>query len=277
MHLRRAAATAGLECTARGIPAAAAARAERANSSRARFVAAASHDLLQPLSAAKLYLASLGEENTTELAARTVEKAHNALLSVEGILGALLDISRLESGHVSVDPGPVALGPIFAALRDEFTVHARLKGLKLRIVPTDAVVVSDRTYLRRILQNLISNAIRYTETGGVFVALRPLLETWGVTVLGVDTGEEALELIEATGLEPDACLIDFQLGDGIDGLTLVEALRHKLGPVPLRLITADRSEAVLKRAAAAQVEIFTKPTPTAQLAAFLFGSPQQGA
>lgn len=366
------------------------ARAERANASRARFVAAASHDLLQPLSAAKLYLASLGEENTAEMAARTVEKAHNALMSVEGILGALLDISRLESGHVTVDPGPVALGPIFAALRDEFTLHARIKGLKIRIKPTDAVVISDRTYLRRILQNLISNAVRYTETGGVFVALRQrrdglfvevrdsgpgiaeadqdsifhefhrlnakasasegmglglaiveraaavlghpltlrsapgcgstfslglkpalgqvarieddpvavvrdpeggdivvllvendaelsramtqLLEKWGVTVLDVSSGEEALELLEATGLEPDACLIDFQLGDGMDGLALIEELRARRSDVPVRLVTADRSEALRKRAQPAQVEILTKPVPTAQLAAFLFGS-----
>ncbi|KEO51797.1 PAS-domain containing protein [Thioclava pacifica] len=366
------------------------ARAERANASRARFVAAASHDLLQPLSAAKLYLASLGEENTAEMAARTVEKAHNALLSVEGILGALLDISRLESGHVSVDPGPVALGPIFAALRDEFTLHAQIKGLKLRIKPTDAVVISDRTYLRRILQNLISNAVRYTNSGGVFVALRQrrdgvfvevrdsgpgiaeddqdviyqefqrlnakasasegmglglaiveraaavlghpltlrsapgcgstfslglkpalgqiarpeedqiavardpeggdivvllvendaelsramtqLLEKWGVTVLDVSSGEEALELLEATELEPDACLIDFQLGDGMDGLTLIEVLRARHSDVPVRLVTADRSEALRKRAQPAQVEILTKPVPTAQLAAFLFGS-----
>jgi len=77
------------------------ASAERANASRARFVAAASHDLLQPLSAAKLYLALLGDDALTAPARRTLDKAQNALLSVEGILGALLDISRLESGRAA--------------------------------------------------------------------------------------------------------------------------------------------------------------------------------
>lgn len=103
-------------------------------------------------------------------------------------------------------------------------------------------------------------------------AMTQLLEKWGATVLDVDSGEAGLELLEATGLEPDACLIDYQLGDGMDGLQLIAALRQKIGSVPMRLVTADRSEELRKMAAAAQVEMLTKPVPTSQLAAFLFGS-----
>lgn len=157
-------------------------RAERANASRSRFVAAASHDLLQPLSAAKLYLASLFDESQSDLALRTLDKVQSALGSVEGILGALLDISRLESGNATVNMGPVPLGPMFERLRDEFSPLATRKGIELVIRPVPAVVFSDSAYLRRILQNLISNAIRYTDTGRVFVGLRRRGALWVVEV-----------------------------------------------------------------------------------------------
>ncbi|SPH17242.1 Autoinducer 2 sensor kinase/phosphatase LuxQ [Defluviimonas aquaemixtae] len=144
-------------------------RAERANASRSRFVAAASHDLLQPLSAAKLYLASISDEALADTARRTLEKAHNALTSVESILDALLDISRLESGHAAVDVKPVDLGALLSRLHEDFAPIAARKGLKLEFSGSAAVVNSDALYLRRILQNLVSNAIRYTKDGSVRV------------------------------------------------------------------------------------------------------------
>jgi signal transduction histidine kinase len=146
--------------------------AERANASRSRFVAAASHDVLQPLSAAKLFLSSIADEALTPAAAAAVEKAGNALLSVEGILGALLDISKLESGRAAVSVGPVALDRLLQPLRDEFGAIAAAKGLRLTVMPCGAVVQSDAGYLRRILQNLIGNAIRYTDRGRVLVGAR---------------------------------------------------------------------------------------------------------
>ena len=146
--------------------------AERANASRSRFVAAASHDVLQPLSAAKLFLSSLADEGLTPAARSALGKAENALLSVEGILVALLDISKLESGRAAVSVGPVALDRLLAQLSDEFGALAAAKGLRLTVVPSRAVVVSDAGYLRRILQNLIGNAIRYTDRGRVLVGAR---------------------------------------------------------------------------------------------------------
>lgn len=370
-------------------------QAERANASRARFVAAASHDLLQPLSAATLYLASLQDEQIGERAARTIDKVQRSLDSVETLLGALLDISRLESGHAAVTVEPIALGALFDQLREEFAPLADRKGLCLIIRPAQGVVMSDPIYLRRILQNLISNAIRYTQTGRVFVGARrrgkqwmvevrdsgpgiapedqgkifrefhrlntktsaaeglglglaiveraasllghpltlrsalgcgstfsvrlaagraersvlpiaaaetthwghseaartvlliendadlahamvELLEKWGLTVLDVSSGEEALDLIAETGIEPDLCLVDYQLGEGMDGIACISALRARFGrELPLRLVTADRSEEMQDRAREAGIEVLMKPVSPRTLSAFV--APAKGA
>lgn len=146
--------------------------AERANASKSRFVAAASHDLLQPLSAAKLYMASLAEEVSSPKLLGHLDKATNALAGVEDILEALLDISKLDSGRVAVDITDVALKDMLRQLGDELAPLAAQKGLDLRIVLPCATVRSDATFLRRILQNLISNAVRYTNSGKVLVGAR---------------------------------------------------------------------------------------------------------
>ncbi|RUS60488.1 PAS domain-containing protein [Pseudorhodobacter sp. E13] len=161
----------------------AALRAERANATRARFVAAASHDLLQPLSAARLFVAAAESDTLAPDTRDALQKAQSALDSVDGILGALLDISRLDSGKAAVSSGPVDLGAMLAQLGVEFGPIAAAKGLRFRIRPVQAQVISDPSYLRRILQNLISNALRYTASGGVLVGVRPRgrmiqLEVW---------------------------------------------------------------------------------------------------
>ncbi|WP_137109957.1 PAS-domain containing protein [Rhodobacter sp. SY28-1] len=148
------------------------AHAERANASRSRFVAAASHDLLQPLSAAKLFISSIGGEGLEPGAQVALEKAQNALLSVEGLLDALLDISKLESGKAAVSVGAVSLERLLRTLAEEFAPMAAAKGLRLVVVPCSVTVESDPAYLRRILQNLIGNAIRYTSQGRVLVGAR---------------------------------------------------------------------------------------------------------
>ncbi len=152
--------------------------AESANASKSRFVAAASHDLLQPLSAAKLYVSSIDTRD-----AGVVSKALNALRSAEEIIEALLNISKLDSGAVNLDVTAVPLGKALENLRDQFLPAAELKGIDLRIVPTSVRVVSDPGYLRQILQNLIGNAVKYTDQGRVLVGVRrngksARLEVW---------------------------------------------------------------------------------------------------
>lgn len=146
--------------------------AERANASRSRFVAAASHDLLQPLSAAKLFISSIDGTAIDPSAQEALVKAQNALVSVEGILDALLDISKLESGRAAVSVGQVSLGRLLQQLHEEYSALAAAKGLRLTVRSVDALVMTDPAYLRRILQNLISNAIRYTTKGRILVGAR---------------------------------------------------------------------------------------------------------
>jgi signal transduction histidine kinase/CheY-like chemotaxis protein len=160
--------------------------AERANASKSRFVAAASHDLLQPLSAAKLYVASLEDDLENPELKERLSKAGNALVSVERILAALLDISKLDSGLASVDLSTICLKDMLNQLNDELQPLAMRKGLNFRLVCCDALVESDASYLRRILQNLASNAIRYTEAGKVLIGVRHSNSTVRVEIW--DTG-----------------------------------------------------------------------------------------
>ncbi|WP_319496874.1 PAS-domain containing protein [uncultured Cohaesibacter sp.] len=206
---------------------AALAEAERANASKSRFVAAASHDLLQPLSAAKLFVASLESEladpelASPELAERAA-KANNALMSAENILNALLDISKLDSGRAALHEGPVALDDLLGPLRDELRPLAEKKGLAFRMVSTGAVVISDASYLRRILQNLISNAIRYTARGKVLVGVRSrmgrlFIEVWD-TGPGIPEHEQGKIFQEFQRLNATVSAAD---GMGL-GLAIVE-------------------------------------------------------
>ncbi|MBU0643376.1 MAG: hybrid sensor histidine kinase/response regulator [Alphaproteobacteria bacterium] len=365
------------------------ARAERANAARSRFVAAASHDLLQPLSAAKLFVASAEDGVSDDDTREVLGKAQNALESVENILSALLDISKLEAGRSALDIMPVPLAPMLAQLRDEFMLAAQAKGIDLRVVQTDQIVESDPTYLRRIVQNLMSNAIRYTETGRVLVGVRRkgsgrvrlqvwdtgpgipeiehqavfqefhrlgvsasasvgmglglaivdracaqlghpihldsvvgkgtvfgidlpparqwvakktgtylpeqaslehsgglmvllvendadvrravtlLLEKWGVAVVGVETGEEGLSLMEELDVTPDLMLVDYQLGEGMNGIAFIEAFWAKYGRMPTRLVTANRSRDVRQACQAAQIRILYKPIAPKDLEAFV--------
>jgi signal transduction histidine kinase len=145
--------------------------AERANASKSRFVAAASHDLLQPLAAAKLFLASL-EESITAQQRTVVEKASSALGAAESIIDALMNISKLDEDALQLDMRPVALDNVLAPVVAETEILAQQKGLQLRYVPSTLYVHSDPSYLRRIVQNLLGNAVRYTDHGKVVLGVR---------------------------------------------------------------------------------------------------------
>ena len=148
------------------------AAAEEANRSKTRFLRAASHDLLQPLAAARLFLSALTDTDLDPLQRELTGRLAGAFESVEELMHAVLDISRLDSQRIEFHRKPVELDALFRRLAVEYAPMAEAAGLRLSFVPTTAVVDSDPTFLRRIAQNLVSNAIKYTETGGVVVGVR---------------------------------------------------------------------------------------------------------
>ena len=162
------------------------AEADEANISKTRFVAAASHDILQPLNAARLYVTSLIERQGGGDTARLVENLDASLEAVEEILSALLDISRLDSGALKPEIASFRIDEILRQLEVEFAPLARAKGLELVFVGCSLAVRSDRRLLRRLLQNLISNAIKYTPKGRVLVGCRRNAKRLSINVY--DTG-----------------------------------------------------------------------------------------
>jgi len=147
--------------------------AEAANLGKTRFLAAASHDLLQPLNAARLYLSALEASPLVDPGARgLIDNICKAFQSTEALLSTLLDISKMDAGGYQPRLVPVNTGELFETLETEFGALARQKGLRLRRMPCSAVVRSDAQLLRRIVQNLLSNALKYTETGSILLGAR---------------------------------------------------------------------------------------------------------
>jgi len=146
--------------------------AEEANVSKTRFLAAASHDILQPLNAARLYVTSLLERQNVGESARLIGNVDASLEAVEEIFGALLDISRLDTGAMRPEPVGFRIQELFDQLEVEFEPLARERGLALKFAPCSLSIRSDRRLLRRLLQNLVSNAIKYTPKGRVLIGCR---------------------------------------------------------------------------------------------------------
>ena len=144
--------------------------ADGANRAKSRFLRAASHDLLQPLSAAKLFLSHLGELTSDPQHRDLVDRIGANFDSAEELIRVLLEIARLDSQQLQITLCPVSLGRLFQRLAID--MQAQSAGLDLRFVPSSKMVLSDPVYLRRIAQNLISNALKYTETGRVLAGAR---------------------------------------------------------------------------------------------------------
>ncbi len=206
--------------------------AEEANVSKTRFLAAAGHDILQPLNAARLYASSLTESAAEGGADERVSLARNvdaSLEAVEEILGALLDISRLDAGATRPEIVDFPVNDIFRQLEIEFAPTARAKGLALRFVASSLCVRSDRRLMRRLLQNLVSNAVKYTPKGRVLVGCRRVagavrIEVWD-TGLGIPGDKQRQIFEEFERLEQGARAAR---GLGL-GLSIVERLGRVLG------------------------------------------------
>jgi signal transduction histidine kinase len=158
--------------------------AELANQSKTRFLAAVSHDLMQPLNAARLFSAALShqEDGLCGEAQKLVHHLDTSLRSAEDLISDLLDISRLENGKINPDPKPFVLNEMFDVLGAEFKALAHDQGLKFRVRGSKLRVDSDIKLLRRILQNFLTNAFRYAK-GPVLLGVRRrkgelCLEVW---------------------------------------------------------------------------------------------------
>ncbi|MCQ8783286.1 hybrid sensor histidine kinase/response regulator [Mangrovibrevibacter kandeliae] len=160
--------------------------AEAANLGKTRFLAAAGHDILQPLNAARLYAAALGERLAGAPTARLADNVASSLESVDAILAALLDISRLDAGGMAPKFEDVRLDALLHQVETDLRPLAEEGGVRLTLVNTAAVVRTDRNLLRRLVQNLLSNAIKYAPGGRVVVGARR--SGGGVTLQIVDDG-----------------------------------------------------------------------------------------
>ncbi len=160
--------------------------AERANIAKSRFLAAAGHDLLQPLEAIALFAGALDRTATEDRSRAIISDLRGAQRSMRRLLNSLLDMSQIEAGAIEPNPDQVAVDPLLAALHAEFEAQANQKGLSIATVKSGADIIADRLLLERTLRNLIANAIRYTEQGRILIGVRHLAETVRIEVH--DTG-----------------------------------------------------------------------------------------
>ncbi len=370
------------------------AEAEAANLGKTRFIAAASHDLLQPLHAARLFTAALADRQPGNDLATKIDQGLGA---VEALLDALLDISKLDAGALKPDRRAFALQPLLDSVAAAFVPIASKSGAALRVIPSSVTVSTDPALLRRILQNFVSNALRYgggegrkprvllgcrrtgkalrievwdngpgipedkrdlvfqefvrlhpaavdrgegrglglglaiveriarmlghkvslrSEAGrgsvfsvtvplaakaaarpapipvqpmlpaldtGAFVlciddeaqvrdAMATLLGGWGCRILTASGPEEALAALADEGRAPDLLVVDYHLGAGPDGLTVIERIRGEWGAeVAAALITADRDATLRARARGQRIDLLLKPVKPAALRALLRG------
>lgn len=204
-------------------------QAEAASSLKSSVLISVTHDLLQPLNAARLTLSALEEMIASPKGLVLTEQIDRSLATLEDLLRTLLDISRLDAGVLKPEFRPVAISTLFEVLRQEFTPVAAKRHLALKIRPCTETVLSDPMMLRRILQNLLANALRYTQRGSVLMGCR--LKGDNVCIEVHDTGPGIPEA------QREGIFMEFQRGEtsvgdnaGIGlGLSIVRRFATELG------------------------------------------------
>ena len=204
-------------------------QAEQANRSKTRFLAAASHDLLQPLNAARLFVSSLEGRIDAQDDRLLLQRAEVSLAAVDDLLNTLLDITKLDAGVMPVHVSQFPLDDILAPLTVEFSAFAERKNLKLIYVPTTAMVRSDPKLLRRVVANFLANAVRYTEQGRILLGCRHQNDQLILQVIdtGVGIDEQKIPDIfkEFSRLESTE---NMSHGLGL-GLSIVQRIANALG------------------------------------------------
>ncbi|MBN8474031.1 ATP-binding protein [Sulfuritalea sp.] len=207
--------------------------AEHATIAKSHFLAAASHDLRQPLHALGLFVSALAQSDAARREPELVSSIQSGVNTLQNLLDAILDISRLDGGNLVPEIERFPLGPVLERAVGDVALLAKDKGLRLRVRPTRAWVRSDRKIVERILLNLIGNALRYTRSGGVLVSCRQrkdavLIEVWDT---GMGIPDHAREEIFEEYVQLDNIERDSAKGLGL-GLAICRRLAELLG-VPL--------------------------------------------
>ncbi|WP_280325692.1 hybrid sensor histidine kinase/response regulator NahK/ErcS' [Pseudomonas sp. BN102] len=204
--------------------------AERANLSKTKFLAAVSHDLLQPLNAARLFTSALLEQRSQACNLALVRNVSNSLEDVESLLGTLVDISKLDAGVIKPDIAPFALSELIDNLAVEYRQIAASEGLQLDFVPSSALVRSDLQLLARILRNLLSNAIRYTPRGRILLGCRRQRQSLWIEVhdTGIGIARDKLGEVFQEFKRGEVVREKQDRGLGL-GLAIVEKIARMLG------------------------------------------------
>ncbi|HBX26833.1 MAG TPA: hybrid sensor histidine kinase/response regulator, partial [Gammaproteobacteria bacterium] len=246
---------------------------EEANLSKTRFLAAASHDLLQPLNAARLFTTSLAERSNTDEVRELTNHLEGALSSAENLISTLLEISKLDAGALRAEPRPFRLSELFGQLSQEFQLLADQRIIHFKAKSRDVVINTDPKLLRRVLQNFLSNALRYTgHHDRVLFAVRTFgeeirIEVWDTGIgihpddlpsifdefkrlsEGVQTEQKGLGL--GLSISKRICdLLDLKLGvhstPGVGSCFSVTLTRSKSKPKPLNKPKAKRSDSLVQ-------------------------------
>jgi two-component system CheB/CheR fusion protein len=205
-------------------------QAERANSAKSRFLAAASHDLRQPLQTLALLQGLLAKRVEGDATQKLLTLQHQTLGAMSGMLNTLLDINQIDAGIVLPHVVNFSINDKLHRLRDEFAYHAQAKGLELHVVPSSVSIQSDRRLLEQMIRNLLSNAMKYTNSGKVLLGCRRHKDVLSIEIWDTGIGIPATELqtIFEEFHQIDNAARERSRGLGL-GLSIVQRLGSLLG------------------------------------------------
>jgi two-component system CheB/CheR fusion protein len=238
-------------------------RAEQANLAKTRFLAAASHDLRQPLQTLALLQGMLAKIIEGDRGRKLIAKVDDTLGAMSGMLNALLDINQIESGSVQPEVSTFPVNDLLDRLQDAFTYHAPAKGLALRVVPCSLRIDSDPRLLEHILRNLVANALKYTQAGRVLIGCRRHADRLSIEVwdTGIGIPPTELKLIFEEYHQIDNPAREQSRGLGL-GLAIVQRLAALLGcPVDVRSCEGRGSVFTVSVALAPRSATPTTPPP----------------